>query len=287
MIAASAAMADPITFTLDLEDHRAERGGPPRYADNTRRVLDLLDQWAVRGTVFTVGEIADASPELLRDAAARGHEIGFHSACHRPLTDEHPSRFREQTRSGRARLQDVTGQAVHGYRAPVFSLTPATRWCTDVLLEIGFGYSSSALPARNPLHGYPGLPPSPFRWPCGLLELPVPVAALGPLRFPYLGGFYLRYLPLRLVRRLHAHAPPTQCSWTYCHPYDFDAEEPFCRIRGASLWVSVLLWLNRGGTADKLGALLAGEAAPPLGDRIARGDFAHAPVLEAAARASR
>src|SRR5690554_7127094 len=49
-------------------------------------------------------------------------------------------------------------QPVLGYRAPTFSLVPATVWATEVLVEEGFAYSSSVLPAKNLLHGFPGAP---------------------------------------------------------------------------------------------------------------------------------
>ena len=45
-------MTAPLTFSLDLEDHRADRSGPRRYPEMTRRVLDFLDEAGVRGTAL-------------------------------------------------------------------------------------------------------------------------------------------------------------------------------------------------------------------------------------------
>jgi hypothetical protein len=50
-------------------------------------------------------------------------------------------------------------------------------------------------------------------------------------------------------------------------------------MRDAALWVSVLLWLNRGGTKSKLARLLADGCAPPFAAQIMRGDFADVPTL--------
>ena len=274
-------MAPALTFTLDLEDHRARREAPARYPEITRRVLEWLATLGVRGTFFVVGEVAAAEPALVHEIARQGHELALHSYDHRALTRTTPAQFRDDTRRGRELLEDLSGQQVSGYRAPVFSLTPVSRWAVAVLAELGFSYSSSVLAAPHPLHGYPGLPATPFRWPEGVLELPAPLAALGPWRLPYLGGFYLRYLPLPLIEWLRTRAPRDELPWTYCHPYDFDTDEAFMPIRDAALWVSVLLWFKRGSTLPRLARLLADGGAVPFAEQIARGDFVRAPVIQA------
>jgi hypothetical protein len=95
------------------------------------------------------------------------------------------------------------------------------------------------------------------------LEFPCPVARIGPFRFPFVGGIYLRYLP-DIVCRLLLKRCLNPIIWTYCHPLDFDSKEPFCRIENTSLPVSVLLWLNRGRTIKKMRQLLKGRSGHPL-----------------------
>jgi len=272
-------MSRALTFTLDLEDHRARRDTPARYPAITRELLPWLAQLGVRGTFFVVGEVAAAEPALIREVAAHGHELALHSYDHKPLTMVTPAQFRDDTLRGRDLLRDISGQAIVGYRAPVFSLTPASRWAVAILAELGFVYSSSVLAAPHPLYGYPGLPSVPFRWPEGLLELPAPLASLGPWRLPYLGGFYLRYLPLTLIQWLRTRATQEELPWTYCHPYDFDVDESFTPIRDAAWWVSVLLWCRRRGTRGKLARLLAAGCELPFVEQIARGDFVQTPSL--------
>jgi polysaccharide deacetylase family protein (PEP-CTERM system associated) len=272
-------MRPPLTFTLDLEDHRERREAPARYPAITREILPWLTELGVRGTFFVVGEVAAAEPGLIREVAAGGHEIALHSWDHKPLTAITPARFRDDTVRGRALLEDLIGQAVQGYRAPIFSLTPASRWAVGILAELGFHYSSSVLAARHPLYGYPGLPTAPFQWPEGLLEIPAPLARLGPSRLPYLGGFYLRYLPLPLIQWLRERAPHDELPWAYCHPYDFDVDEAYTPMRDAAWWVSVLLWCRRRGTRTKLAKLLADGCAPPFAEQLTRGDFARAARL--------
>lgn len=257
----------PVTFTLDLEDQRAPGDPVARYVDATSRLLEFLAERDVRGTVFVEGELAERSPELVKEVAAAGHEIGLHGWRHVSLTTLTPDQFRRDAARGRALLEDITGTSVTGFRAPMFSLVPESRWATDVLAELGFGYSSSVLPARNPLFGDPTCPARPFRWPSGLLELPCPVMRVGAVGLPFLGGVYLRTLPTPVVQSAGAVAGRDQLLWVYCHPYDLDPDEPFWVVPEVGPWGSRLLWYNRRHMLAKLARVLAGRAAPPLGER--------------------
>jgi hypothetical protein len=139
----------------------------------------------------------------------------------------------------------------------------------DVIAAAGFAYSSSVLPARSPLFGDPTLPTAPFRWPNGLVELPCPVVRLGPVGLPYLGGVYLRALPGALSAAARRRLARDQLLWTYCHPYDFDPDEPYWVVPEAGRLGSRLLWYNRRRTFTKIDALLRDGAAPPLAERVA------------------
>ena len=259
-----------LTFTLDLEDHRPSDRVPQRYPMLVRRLLAWLARRDIRATVFVVGQLADERPELLADVAAAGHEIGLHGWTHEPLPEVGVDRFAEETARGKARLEAVTGRDVIGYRAPIFSLVPTSRWAPDLLASLGFEYSSSVLPAANPQYGWPGAPTTPFRWPCGLLELPAPIGGAGRFRPPALGGAYLRILPWPVVRRAQRTQPAAAIPWTYCHPYDFDPDEPFWVVPEVGRAGSRLIWFNRSNMLPRLDRLFADGAAPPLRDRARR-----------------
>jgi peptidoglycan-N-acetylglucosamine deacetylase len=259
----------PVTFTLDVEDYTAP-GTEPRAVGSTRRILKYLGERNMRGTFFIVGELADGLPELVVEIAAGGHEVALHGHRHSPLTETDPQTFRREVGEARARLEQRAGRAVIGFRAPTFSLVPATRWAADVLPEIGFEYSSSVLPARSPLYGWPGRPRTPHRWPSGLLELPCPVAEVGPVTNPYLGGIFLRVLPWRAVRHGLRGADPGEVLWTYSHPYDFDPGEPFRKRPDLGPWKSRLQWLNRRHMFDRFDRLYEHcEPGLPLAERLA------------------
>lgn len=267
-----------LTFTLDLEDHRPGPDVPVRYPAVVHDLLGRLDEAGVRGTFFVVGELAETQPELLAAVAAAGHELALHDWDHTQLDRSDPATLRATAAKGRDVLGDIAGEEIRGYRAATFSLVAETTWAADVLADVGFTYSSSVLAAANPLYGYPEAPCRPFRWPSGLLEIPAPLIDLGVSRVP-LGGTYLRLLPLGLLRRrLDAHELP----FVYCHPYDFDPDEPYWREPVAGR-LAPLLWVGRRRLWDKVDRLLD-DAAPPLGQRI--GELADVAVFDPASAGS-
>ncbi|HMR32234.1 MAG TPA: DUF3473 domain-containing protein [Geminicoccaceae bacterium] len=226
----------------------------------THRILEFLGERGVQATFFVVGDITRRTPQLIQRIAAGGHEIASHSWRHVALTQEDPAVFRRAVADDRRRLEDLAGAPVLGFRAPLFSLTPASAWAIDAIADAGFGYSSSIVPARTFGHHWAGAPTAPFRWPNGIVELPCPVGRVALFTMPFLGGMYLRYLPpwrLRQASRGRAEG----CLWTYCHPYDFDTEEPFRRLPGQRTATSLFLWWNRGSILHRLDLILRGRRA--------------------------
>ena len=213
---------------------------------------------------------------------ADGHELGLHGLRHVDLATVGPGRLRGELEDGRARLQEASGAQVHGFRAPIFSLTPGTAWAVEEIAAAGFAYSSSVLPGHNPLHGWPGAPRRPYRWANGLLELPCPVAGVGRLQVPFLGGIYLRYFPLALSRRLIGRGNGDAALWSYVHPYDIDPDEPFFVMPHAGWLTSRIVHTRRGATLGRLESVLgaAGGAGRPLGEIAAELESADLPVMD-------
>lgn len=268
--------AREITITVDVEDPRPTTDLPQRYDRVTREILDLLASVDVKATFFVVAELAASNPELIRQIAAANHEVGLHGLDHTPLTQLTPDQFGEQTARGKKLIEELIGHAVIGYRAPIFSLTPATPWAEQILSELGFTYSSSLLPGRHPFFSFAGAPEAAFRWPSGLLEIPSPLTHLGPLDIPYLGGIYFRYLPYWFISRCLRSANTDQSLWFYSHPHDFDHGELFYKIKNTPYWMSLLLWLNRKGTMSKLKRLLTDPQVAitaPFAVQLAAGNY--------------
>lgn len=274
-------------LTVDVEDYfhvsAFESVIPPeswearesRVEANTRRVLDLLEEYGVIGTFFVLGWVAERHPGLVRAIAAAGHEIACHGFAHRRIRFQTPETFRRDVATAKALLEDITGRRVLGYRAPSYSITPATVWALDILIEEGFGYDSSIFPIVHDLYGFPGALPHPHRItrPCGeILEFPPTTLRLGfagrSLALPIAGGGYLRLFPGwftrwgmgRVVRR-----EGRPCA-VYFHPWELDPGQP--RIRAG--WKSRLRhYLNLDKTEGRLRGLFATMPFAPMGRVLA------------------
>ena len=255
-----------LTVTVDLEDHRPGRRHPIRYERTMREVLaPALEEMGVTATIFVVGTVAERSPGLVADLAAAGHEIGLHGWDHEHLSSVTPTELAQRLARGRDVVGGIVGTAPVGYRAPTYSMTEAVaRWAPDVLADEGFEYSSSVVPAPNPLHGFPGAPTDVFAWPCGLVEVPAPLLGVGVGGGVPFGGTYLRVLPLRVLRRgAHVIRRTHTLPWCYLHPYDIDRNEPFWWEPVAGP-LAPLLWVGRRQTLARVRALTPDGVGRPL-----------------------
>lgn len=259
-----------VSFTVDVEFDRADAAGMRRCAALTLKLADFLEARGIRGTFFVLDEVARRIPHLVRTLAGRGHEIGSHGLLHVPLAGlrQSPAGLSLRLAAARGLLEDLAGAPVGGFRAPLFSLRPASAFVIEALLAAGFTYSSSVIPGPAWIGGWPGAPPQPFRWPGGLIEFPVPVVRLFGRNLPLLGGMYLRALPERDFHRLYPKLAG-QLLWTYCHPYEAEEGVGVRRIEGVGWLASLMLSLNRGAVLRRW-AWLATHPAPPLGERAER-----------------
>ena len=86
-------------------------------------LLELLAEHGAHGTFFILSWVAERRPALVREIAEAGHEIASHGTDHQRVTHLSPDAFRQSLRDSKAILEDVSGHAVLGYRAPSFSIT--------------------------------------------------------------------------------------------------------------------------------------------------------------------
>ena len=215
---------------------------PSLVNPQTRRVLDMFDLHQVKGTFFVLGWVAQRYPSLVREIAARGHEIGCHSFAHRLVYDLTPAEFREDTRRAVKAIQDACGIAPRAYRAPSYSITERSLWAIEILAECGFTHDSSIYPIVHDRYGIPGFGSHArtLATPSGpVVEVPIATVKLSERTVaPVGGGAYLRLLPYRYtaagIRRLNHHDQQPAC--IYFHPWELDATQP----RLARGWVSRL-----------------------------------------------
>ncbi|ALR21557.1 XrtA system polysaccharide deacetylase [Sphingobium baderi] len=230
----------------DSLTHRVER--------NTDAVLELFDAAGVTATFFTLGWVAERYPALLRRIGAAGHEVASHGYDHARVFTFTPEQFRADLRKSRAILEDASGQAVTGYRAPSFSIDPRTPWAHRILAEEGYRYSSSVAPIRHDHYGWPDSPR--FAWKpvkdAPLVELPVTTARLAGRTLAAGGGGFFRLLPYGFshwaIRQVNGQE--NRPAIFYFHPWEIDAGQP--RVAGAPLRSRVRHYSNLSAMAGKL-----------------------------------
>lgn len=203
---------------------------PGRVEVGVRILLDMLSDHGTVGTFFVLGWIAERAPGLVREIAARGHEVGSHGSDHRHVTDLSRAEFRESVRSSKRTLEDVTGRTVLGYRAPNFSIMRGSEWALETLVEEGYRYDSSLFPVRRKRSGFVGGERDIHRLVLDsgeLEEVPPATIQVGSAVLPAGGGAYFRHLPYSFVRAALKGAERRGVPGTfYIHPWELDPAQP-------------------------------------------------------------
>lgn len=208
-----------------------------RVAIGTERILELLANAKVRATFFVLGWVARRHPELVHRILASGHEIASHGDRHRLVTTQTPAEFRADVRTAKATLEEITGNAIVGYRAPSFSIARNRAWAFEILVEEGYLFDSSVSAGRQTSCGEYAEAGVPFvmSTPSGSLkEYPMPSMRWLGRQVPVGGGGYFRLYPYALTRRALRGLNSTGRPFAvYLHPWEFDPEQP--RLQGPLL----------------------------------------------------
>ncbi len=270
-------MSEQVTnaLTIDFEDWYQGLEIPPsswsgfedRVEFSGRRILSVLAEFEAKATFFVLGHVADSHPELVREIAARGHEIGTHGQSHTLVYELTPEAFRAEIRGSVDVLEALGGQPVTGFRAPFFSITKDSLWALDVLIEEGLRYDSSIFPVTNYRYGIPGSQQWPHvieRPPGRIAEFPVSTLSRAKRRIPVAGGAYFRIYPYRFTRAafrsINKQARPAVF---YLHPWELDPDHPNVALPPR---IGILHYWNLGATEARLRRLLS--------------DFRFAPIRE-------
>lgn len=269
-------------LTFDLESwHQLVRRrvtGETRAADESvvamvHRFLEVCDETNTRATFFVVGLLAERYPELVRDIAAQGHEIGSHSYQHRLVSALSRSDLKADLERSKKQLEDLTGTPVIGFRAPEFSVQSTEHFCFEVLAELGFQYDSSVFPVHGTRYGIPTASRLPFsiRTPAGAIrEYPLATLKVGQAQLPIAGGSYFRLIPGSVLRRALVSAEDDGCTAVlYFHPYEFSEDWLYVSGLGLkNLSIAKLLALHNfrtGKVRERLVAMLRSFSFAPLG----------------------
>jgi polysaccharide deacetylase family protein (PEP-CTERM system associated) len=230
---------------------------PMRVEDNTLRILDLFARHQVRGTFFTLGWVAERSPELVKRLGSEGPEVASHGWDHVRVNTQTPAQFRMDIDRTRKLLQDISGQPVLGYRAASYSIGTGESWAWEQLADAGHRYSSSIVPIRHDLYGIPGAPRFAFDTAGGrLLEIPITTVPLAGRNINCGGGGWFRLFPYFFSRWAlgRVNEVDGQAGIFYFHPWEIDPQQP--RPQGLGIRTRFRHYLNLNRTYARLEQLL-------------------------------
>ena len=179
----------------------------PTVINGVDKILDLLRKNETFATFFLVGELLLVKPELQDKILDEGHEIAFHTMYHTRLDSEgYKEKFLDEVKI----FEKLTSGKSKGFRAPTFSLNDTSSWIIDILRECGYQYDSSVVPAKGKMYGLPNALIEPYRISSSclenddpesdMLEFPLLVTKFLGKKIPAGGGFYLRTLPMRVIK---------------------------------------------------------------------------------------
>ena len=240
--------------TIDRSDWD---GLATRVERNTNAVLAMFADANVKATFFTLGWVAERFPALMQRIVNAGHELASHGWDHARVFTMTPKAFASDLKRTRTVLEDTSGTAVTGYRAPSFSIDKRTPWAHAILAEAGYRYSSSVAPVVHDHYGWPEAPRFAFQPVSGnaLVELPVTTARFAGRTLAAGGGGFFRLLPYAFsrwaVRQVNAAGNP---AIIYFHPWEIDPDQP--RVSGAPLKSRLRHYTNLDVMAPKLNRLM-------------------------------
>jgi len=142
-----------ITFDYDawlLRQSRIGENTPLIFADWSRgmygpdegfeRCFRVLKEHQIPATFFVPGKIAEEYPDHIRRLAAAGHEVGYHGYLHESRKGMSREEELECMVKSEQILQELTGSAPVGHRAPFGVLQKSS---FQLMRERGYLYSSS------------------------------------------------------------------------------------------------------------------------------------------------
>ena len=179
----------------------------PRMFKGIDKILEMLRRNDTLATFFVVGELLETNPEIFDKITENEHEIAFHTMYHTRIDSPN---FKENFRNEIEKFSKLTNKKSKGFRAPTFSLNETSSWIIDLLSEYDYIYDSSIVPAKTDLYGTPNAEIKPYRISSDslendtvdskLIEFPLLVTKFLGKKVPAAGGFYLRTLPMRVIK---------------------------------------------------------------------------------------
>jgi len=205
-----------------------------RLRPPTEKTLAWLAERNIKATFFVLGWNVERAAGLLKDISAQGHEVASHGWEHKLVYNQSRDEFYRDIERAKKALEDKTGQAVLGYRAPSYSIRRDSLWALEEIARAGYSYDSSIYPVRRRRYGIPDAPRFPHRISVGereLIEFPLPTLRFASFNIPVATGAYLRLLPFSLscygISRLNKMGMPAMVN---IHTWELDPGQPSVKV---------------------------------------------------------
>jgi polysaccharide deacetylase family protein (PEP-CTERM system associated) len=225
-----------------------------RVEKNTHSLLDSFDRYEIKATFFVLGWIAERIPKLIKEIHSRGHEIASHGYYHALCPTQSEDYLKRDLTDSKKILEDITGQVVHGYRAPSFSIN---EYILKLIDECGYSYDSSFNSFR--LHKRYGQIDLTHNNKKGIVcqlsdslyELPISNMRFCHCIFPWGGGGYFRLIPFPFFRMGVQYILKRERAYLfYLHPWEIDREQP--TVKDIPKHLRFMHYTNQHRTLSKL-----------------------------------
>jgi polysaccharide deacetylase family protein (PEP-CTERM system associated) len=236
-------------LSMDVEDWyhlyyfagKADKGYS--MMDGFGNYVELLNRYDIKTTFFVLSELADQYKEEIKYAVSCGHEIACHGKTHTRPLDMDPVQFELEITEAKAKLEDIVGREVIGYRAPCYGIDNERY---EIVQRVGFKYSSSKMNVEgHPLYGEIDL--SEFDQPIngvftkdGMTEFALSTQKVLGKNIAVSGGGWIRLLPWKpLMKPLIKKYLAKDNTYTlYIHPFELSRRE-MPKVEGTGLLTNV------------------------------------------------
>ncbi len=217
-------------FSIDVEDWsqsvlNTSNPVTNRVYDNTVRLIDILEEHNHKATFFTLGNVAQKHPELIRRISDAGHEVASHGFNHQSIFNLTPKQVEEDITTSVKLLEDASGEKVIGFRAPNFSIREYLfEWYCEALAKNGLKYDSSLFPMKVIKYGIEREYSLKIFNKYSINEHYLSYVKIGKYKLPFFGGGYFRLSPYAITKLLSKNLDSRRAVF-YMHPYETDYGE--------------------------------------------------------------
>jgi polysaccharide deacetylase family protein (PEP-CTERM system associated) len=217
-------------LTLDLEEwyhleylNKYSLNKNQKIIPETEVFFKFLNEKNIPITVFVLGELIDENADLIKEIA-KYHEIAIHGWNHDLLFTKTKESFQNEITKTKAKLENLIGKEVFGYRAPCFSMSDER---LDWLSEIDISYDSSfiqfnghPLYGKMQLNGFTEIDDLVYEKD-SFYEIEIPTLKVFGKNIPISGGGYFRFFPRMLFRYLFSLYLNEKSNFNmYIHPFE-------------------------------------------------------------------